>query len=147
MGLVGNKLAKQFPSIFEMALQQEELIMLNWPLTSEPKTWVRHLGMSTRDNKHCPFAPKSPPAPRFGNNLVICGNNPNICDNQLPFSSIRPSIWFFHLLWLARLWKNLVFLSLAGSHMALDLCLQNTSSWCNKSLMSSRTWLIQSRLP
>ena len=38
MGLVGNKLAKQFPSISEMALQQVEPIMLNWPLTSEPKT-------------------------------------------------------------------------------------------------------------
>ena len=73
MGLEGNKLDKQFPSISEMALQQEEPIMLNWPLTSEPKTWVRH--------------PESPPAPRFGNNLVICGNNPDIsmnpsiCDN------------------------------------------------------------------
>ena len=80
-GFEGNKLDKQFPSISEMALQQEEPIMLNWPLTSEPKTWVRHPGMPTRDDKHCLFAPESPPAPRFGNNLVICGNNPDISDN------------------------------------------------------------------
>ena len=56
-------------------------------MTSEPKTWVRRPGMSTRNDKHCPFAPESPPTPRLGNNLLICGNNPNnsnnpsICDN------------------------------------------------------------------
>ena len=81
MGLEGNKLDKQFPSISKMALQQEEPIMLNWPLTSEPKTWVRHPGISTRDDKHCPFALESPPAPMFGNNLVIYGNNPDIFNN------------------------------------------------------------------
>ena len=64
MGLEGNKLDKQFPLISEMALQQEEPIMLNWPLTSEPKTWVRHPSMSTRDDRHFPFAPESPLAPR-----------------------------------------------------------------------------------
>ena len=41
MVLEGNKLAKQFPSISEIALQQEEPIMLNWPLTSEPKTRLK----------------------------------------------------------------------------------------------------------
>ena len=64
MGLEGNKLDKQFPLISEMALQQEEPIMLNWPLTSEPKTWVRHPSMSTRDDRHFPFALESPLAPR-----------------------------------------------------------------------------------
>ena len=81
MRLEGNKLDKQFSSISEKALQQEEPIILNWSSTSEQKTWVRHLGMSTRDDKHCPFALESPLAPRFGNNLVICGNNPDISDN------------------------------------------------------------------
>ena len=50
IGLEGNKLDKQFPSISKMALQQEEPIMLNWPLISEPKTWVRHPSMFTRDD-------------------------------------------------------------------------------------------------
>ena len=31
MGLKGNKLDKQLTSISEMALQQEEPIVLNWP--------------------------------------------------------------------------------------------------------------------
>ena len=65
--------------------------MLNWPLTSEPKTWVRHPGMSTRDDKHYPSAPESPLAPRFGNNLVICGNNPDISDNTGICDN--PGIW------------------------------------------------------
>ena len=50
IGLEGNKLDKQFPSISKMPLQQEEPIMLNWPLISEPKTWVRHPSMFTRDD-------------------------------------------------------------------------------------------------
>ena len=44
--------------------------------------------MSTRDDKHWPFAPESPPAPRFGNNLVICGNNQDISDNPSTYDNL-----------------------------------------------------------
>ena len=57
-------------------------------------------------------------------------------------SSRNPCIWFFRLCWLALWWKYLVFLSPAGSQIALDRCLQNSWSCKSKQLISSRTlWI------
>ena len=56
-------------------------------------------------------------------------------DCHIPSLSFSSSIFFFICLWLALWWKNLVFLSPALSHMDLDHCLQNTSSWCNNVLI------------
>lgn len=65
---------------------------------------------------------------------------------RTPPSSVSPSIWFFFFLWLALLWKNLVFLSLAGSYIALECCRQKTSSWCSSSVISALFFWICSRL-
>lgn len=50
--------------------------------------------------------------------------------------SFNPSIIFFTCLWLALRWKKRVFLSPTLSHNDLKRCLQYTSSWCNRVLMS-----------
>ena len=62
-----------------------------------------------------------------------------------PSLSYKPPILFFFRLWLALRWKNFVFLSLAGSHIDLDLYLQNTSSWCRSSFISLFTYYILSK--
>lgn len=49
-----------------------------------------------------------------------------------------PAMWFFRLSWLAHWWKNLVFLSPAGSQMDHDRCLHATSSWCSNEFISAR---------
>lgn len=45
-------------------------------------------------------------------------------DLHIPSSSNNPSIWFFLFLWEDLLWKILVFLSPAESHLALEHCRQ-----------------------
>ena len=58
----------------------------------------------------------------------------SVCHSPSP--SYNPSMLFFLLHWLILWWKNFVFLSPTGNHMDLDLCLQNTSSWCKSSFIS-----------
>ena len=60
-----------------------------------------------------------------------CSATMAMCLSQVhhsPFWSSTPCMWFFLCLWLALWWKYLVFLSLAGNQMDLDLCLQKSSS-------------------
>ena len=62
--------------------------------------------------------------------------------HHTPSSSLKPSIWFLRCLWLARLWKNLVFISPTRSHIVRDLCLQKKFSWCSRSLIFPLNLLI-----
>ena len=65
--------------------------------------------------------------------------------HQAPSLSVTPKMLFFRWRWLARWWKYLVFLSLAGNHIDQYLCRQKSSSWWRMVLISIFKVLIMGR--